>query len=112
MKNLIIVIGALCIAFNTLIGLIVSVYPPFNFLMVDLSIAITVGFVWWLADSALSSGIKIGLSSWFLFTGLVRLICMAVMPQTLENNILLLVAMGVLIFEFACAAVAWYADKK
>jgi len=112
MKKIILIVGIFLIVFNTFAGLIISGYSPFNYLMADFSIALTVGIIWWLADSNLSGGMKIGLSSLFTVTGFVRIICTMVMPATWENNILILVAMGILILEFACMAVSLFVDKK
>jgi hypothetical protein len=112
MKNLIIIIGALLIVFNTLIGLIVSSYEPFNYLSANASIILTTGLMCFLANSKISDGFKIGLTFLFSFTGVARTICCIMLPQNSENKILLIIAMGILMFEIGCFAVTSFASKN
>jgi len=112
MKNLIIFIGVLSIVLNTLIGLIVSDYKTLNFLLVDLSIALSVGIIYFVVCSKIANGFKIGLILLLFFTGVVRCLCVAFIPSVLENNILILVAVGILLLELACAASALFAVKS
>ena len=112
MKNVVLIIGVILLAFNTLAGLIISVYSPFNYLMADLSILLTAVIIWWLAVSNYSGAIKIGLTVLFSVTGFARMICMIITSATWENNILILVGMGILMFELVCMAGALFVDKK
>lgn len=91
--------GTVLLLFNTLIGLIISVYPPFNCIMADLSIAISTALIYSAASSRLDDGYKIGLTWLFLFTGFARTICCIVLPQEADNNILLIIAAGILLVE-------------
>ena len=112
MKKITLIIGMLLLIFNTFSGLIIPVYQPYNFLMVDLSIILTTAIIGWLAGSKYSNATKIGLTVLLSITGFVRMICMIIMPATMENNILLLIAMGILILELICMAGALFVDKK
>lgn len=112
MKNLIFIIGALLIVLNTLIGLIISDYATLNFLLADLSIVLSVGLLYFVACSKMANGYKIGLTLFFLFTGIVRFLCVAFISSVWENNILLLVAVGILLFELVCVVSALFASKK
>ena len=59
--------------FNTLMGLIISAYTPFNYLLTDLSLVLTTTvFIFLLASSKIDDGFKIGLSVLFSITGIVR----------------------------------------
>jgi len=112
MKNIILIFGSLLLAINTLSGLIISVYQPFNFLMANLSIILTFAIIYWLTISNLSSALKIGLSSLFIITGLIRLIFMIIMRSTWENNVLIIIVSIILFFELACMVISFYINKK
>jgi len=112
MKKLILIIGTLLIALNTLIGLIIVDYATLNFLLADLSIALSAGVIYFVASSKIANGFKIGLSVLLFFTGIVRCLCIAFIPSVWKNNILILAAIGILLFELACVATALFANKK
>jgi len=112
MKNLILIIGAFLIVLNTLIGLIVSDYATLNFLLADLSIALSVGIIYFAACSKMANGFKIGLTVLFFFTGIARCLCMVFMPKTLIDNILIIVAVTVLFFEIICLSASMIISKK
>ena len=112
MKSIVLIFGVLLLALNTFAGLIISAYQPFNYLMADLSIVITMVIILWFSSSNVSSAMKIGLSTLFPITGLARTVCMMLMPSTLENNIVLLVAAGILVLELTCVVAAKFADSN
>jgi len=112
MRNLFLIIGTLFIVLNTLTGLIVSAYNPINYLLADLSIALSTGIAYYLACSKMNHGFKIGLVMLFFFTGIIRFICIVIMSPVLENNILLLVAIGLFILELLMIATALIVDKR
>ncbi|MCL2328129.1 MAG: hypothetical protein FWC39_06395 [Bacteroidetes bacterium] len=112
MKKIVLITGLLLLIFNTLAGLIISAYSLPNFLATNLSIALTTALMLWIAQDKYSDAIRIGLTSLFALTGLVRMICVIVMSQTWENNYLVLVAFGILLFEVVCLAAAAFIDKK
>jgi hypothetical protein len=112
MKNLIIIIGIILLIFNTLIGVILSSYAAFNYLLADASIMLTAGLIYFLTTGKIKDGFKIGLAFLFSITGLVRTICCIVLPRNSENNVLLVVAMGILLFEIACFAAAQVMSEK
>jgi hypothetical protein len=112
MKNLIIAIGAILVVFNTLVGLIISGYEPFNYLLVNVSIILTTGLIYLLAASKIDNGFKIGLAFLFTLAGIARAVCCVVQPQSAENNVLLIAVVGILLFEIACFAAASFAGKN
>jgi hypothetical protein len=70
MKNLLLIAGFILIVLNTLIGLMISKYSPFNYLMVDLSLLISTVLIYLFSNSNISDGYKIGLTVLFAITGL------------------------------------------
>ena len=112
MKKLILLIGVLLIVLNTLAGLIVSDYAMLIFLLVDLSIALSVALFYFVACSKMANGFKIGLTILLFFTGVARCLCVAFAEQVWVNNYGFIAAIGVLLFEFACVSNALLASKK
>ena len=112
MKNLILIIGTLLIALNTLIGLILTDYSTLNFLLADLSIVLSAGIVYFVAWSKIADGFKIGLTVLFFFTGIIRFLCVAFTSKTLENNLLFIVVVGILFLEIICLSTSILISKK
>jgi hypothetical protein len=65
-----------------------------------------------LATGKTDDGFKIGLAFLFLITGMARTICCIALPQNSENNMLLIIAAGIFLFEIACFAVAQVLSEK
>lgn len=105
MRNLILVTGGTLLIFNTLIGLIISAYPTFNFWVADISIIISTALLYVIGSIKLDDGYKIGLS--LLFTGLVRFVCSIALPNYTENNVVLLLIIGIVLFELLCTSVCY-----
>ncbi|MDR0828556.1 MAG: hypothetical protein LBN95_00380 [Prevotellaceae bacterium] len=112
MKNLILIIGSLLIVLNTLIGLIITDYAVLNFLLANISIAISTAIIYFVAISKIADGFKIGLTAFCFFAGIARCLCVAFAPSVLKDNALLLVVLGLLFFEVICVATAKILSKK
>jgi hypothetical protein len=100
------------IAFNTLIGLILSDYATLNFLLADISLALSVVVIYFVAHAKMAIGLKIGLTVLFFVTGITRCLCIALAPGILANNVLFIVAVGILFFEIICSSVGVMLVKK
>ena len=111
MKKLVLIIGVFLVLFNTLMGLIISAYAPFNYLLTDLSLALTTVFIFVLASSKIDDGFKIGLSALFSITGIVRFILLIFLPQQWENNALIILVAGILTLEIICLAIPFIGKK-
>lgn len=105
MKRVICIIGIVLLLFNTLIGIIFSSYPQYNYLMTDLSIILSTALICLSVSSRLDDGYKIGLTWIFSFTGFARVICCIAMPQNSENNVFLMIVCGILLVEILCLAI-------
>jgi hypothetical protein len=102
MKKLILAAGIILIVFNTIIGLMISKYPPFNYLMVDLSILISTAIIYTFSNSNISDGFKIGLAVLFSLTGLVKTVCSIATPPQFQDNVLLAIVLALTCFEALC----------
>jgi FtsH-binding integral membrane protein len=111
MKNLLIVTGILLIILNTIIGLIVTKYSPFNYIMVDFSILISTILIYLFSNSIVSTGYKIGLTTMFFFTGLIKIILSIIAQPHFQDNIYLVTILGIITFEITCLLSA-FAMKK
>ena len=111
MKKLVLIIGIFLVLFNSLLGVIISAYEPFNYLLTDLSIILTTIFIFVLANSKIDDGFKIGLSVLFSITGIVRFLLLMFISQQLENNGVLLGVVGILTLEIICLTVPFVAKK-
>jgi hypothetical protein len=96
---------------NTSIGLILSIYSPFNYLMVDFSLLISTVLIYLFSISNISDGYKIGLTVLFSLTGLVKVVCCILSSQHFYDNFLILFVLGLISFEVLCFLSA-FAMKK
>jgi len=111
MKKIVLIIGMCLVLLNTLVGLIISAYEPFNYLLTDLSLVLTTVFIFVLANSKIDDGFKIGLAVLFSITGIVRFLLLMFIPQQWENNGILIGAIGILVLEIICLTVPFVAKK-
>ena len=58
------------------------------------------------------AGFKIGLTMLFFFTGIARCLCVVLMSSVWENNVCIIAAVSILLFEMACVAGTSFANKK
>ena len=106
MKNLLAIIIAAIAVFNTLLGVVIDGYEMDSCMLVDLSLAITAGLLYWLLASKISDALKITITMLFLLTGLVRA---ALMLFSLSNGVFFI---GILLFELIIIAIAYYNTSK
>ena len=111
MKNLLLIAGFILIMLNTLIGLMISKYSPFNYLMVDLSLLLSTVLIYLFYNSNISDGYKIGLTVLFAITGLAKVVCSLAAPQHFQDNLLIVVVLGLISCETLCLLSA-FAMKK
>lgn len=112
MKRLVILVGAALFLLNTAVGMIFPGYAPLNFLLADLSILLSTGLIFLVANSRSDNGFKIGLGMIFTLTGIARFLFTAFMPERWHANICLTATIGVLIFEILCLCVCMFLSQK
>lgn len=111
-KNIILLVASLVIFFNTIAGVLLTSYSAVSCLSFDLSLLFTAIFCYILFAQNLDDGLKIGMSSFFVLSGIIRGVCMFLMGDTVEDNIALLVALAILTIEIVCMCVVFYLNKK
>jgi hypothetical protein len=89
MKSIYLAFGFIAILINSLIGLMFTSYPIFNWLLSDVVIIINVFLLHLLSQSKISDGFKIGLTFVFSTLGLIMFLLSIKSESRLENNIML-----------------------
>jgi hypothetical protein len=104
MRQLVLIIGTFFIALNTIVGLVLDNYATLNFLLVDISIALSIGIIYFTLCTKIANGFKIGLINLFILIGIIRSLCFAFTPTRWENNYLLIAAISIFLFEIICVS--------
>ena len=112
MKNSPLVLGGLLVIINTLAGLVLSSYNPFNIVMGDVSVILSTALIYGTYRSSMVDGFKIGFTVLFAITGLVRFICSVVSPEQLKDNLTFLVFIIFLSIEGICFFVGYNLKNK
>ncbi len=112
MKYKILLFGVILTFLNTIIGLILSDYSNFNMIFADISILISTGIVYYLFQSTIADGFKIGLSFFLLLSGVARFLCAVFSSDQMENNIAIIVFMCFIAIESISYFAAKYLSSK
>jgi hypothetical protein len=100
MKNIIIGFGSLLIIVNSLGGFVFEFYNPFNVILVDFSIVLSIILFLLLSKKSIVDGFKIGFSVLFSIIGFVRIILAAILPNQINDNFLLIIFIFLACVEF------------
>lgn len=106
MKKLLLIIIAAISIFNTLLGVGGNGYDMDTCMLVNLSLAITAGLLYWLLASTISDALKITITLLFILTGVARIVLMLLNPSI---GILFI---GILLLELVIMAIAYYNTSK
>jgi hypothetical protein len=112
MKNSILIVGISLLVLNTVIGLVLSGYSNFNFLFADLSILLTTGFMYYLLNSSIADGFKIGLGFFTVLLGLGKFSCAVFSPERIENNIAFIIFVCLIFLELVAVVFAQKMSKN
>lgn len=104
MKNNFVILGGLLVVINSTVGLVVSGYKPFNLMLADFSILLSIAMLYVAYKISIADGFKIGFTLLFALTGLIRFICCVITSEQIKNNIALLV----FVVFFACELMALF----
>lgn len=99
MSKITIYIGSLLIAVNTIIGLLISNYLPFNWLSVDTVLIINIILISSLSTDTISDGYKISLSFIYSFLSLVSVVLAILSPYKFKDNYNLIGFIFILLIE-------------
>lgn len=86
MSKIIIYLGSLLVAVNTIIGLLISNYLPFNWLSIDVILIINTVLLSKLSTDNISNGYKISLSFIYPFLCFVSIVLAFLSPNKFKDN--------------------------
>jgi hypothetical protein len=86
MTKIIIYLGSLLVAVNTIIGLLISNYLLFNWLSIDVILIINTVLLFKLFHDNISNGYKIGLSFVYPFLCFVSIVLAFLSPDKFKDN--------------------------
>lgn len=90
MSKIIISLGSIVIAVNTIIGLLLSKYLLFNWLSVDIILLINTILLYKLSNDNISNGFKISLSFIYPFLCFVSIVLAFLSPIKIKDNYFLI----------------------
>mgnify|MGYP000154925796 CR=1 FL=1 len=99
MKKSALFLGLILILLNSAIGMVISGYNPINVGLVDFSIAISTGIIYYTSISPMNDGFKIGLNYLFNFSGVIRAICALLFSGDIKNSVSLIIFIIILSIE-------------
>ena len=111
-KHIILVAIIAIMILNTLTGAIIEAYDISSCLLVDLSLCLSAGILYFLFVSDIADGFKISLAVIFSITGIIRAICMLIMKTEIKNNVLLLAFILIFLGEIMALFFTSYLSKK
>ena len=111
MKKIVLISGILLIGFNTISALILSIYPWFNYGLVDFSILSTTFLLFVLFQKANADAYRIFLTFLFSFLLLVKIYLSISSIQSWINNIWILAILSIVIFEILVLVLIKYMRK-
>jgi len=111
MGKIALIISTVLVILNTLAGLIFSEYKQLNYVFSDISIILTGGLLYVIANSKTSDGYKVGLYIILCITGIIRFFMAVFSSQAFEDNFLLLIFCAIVGFETVLYLLANFMKK-
>lgn len=111
MKNLILIIGGIILLLNLVIGLIFSVYKPFNVGLNSAVIIVNTLMLYSLSVVQIKDGFKISLTFLFLIAAAIEFILALFVPNSWENNIALTILILLFTAQIILYTIAYYVSK-
>ena len=105
MKKIFIYSGALLLILNSLLGLILSAYEPFNWVLNDGVILVNIALFNYVAVSNIKDGFKFSMTLFFFVSGLAEFLLGLFMKSYFTDNLLLLLLCLILIIQVGVLAV-------
>jgi len=108
MKRLLLLIIATIAVFNTLFGVMINGYELGTCMLVNVSLGLTAGLLYWLFDSKIADALKITITFVFSLTGIIRIVLLLFNP----SDIVFFISIGILLLEAIFMAIAYYNTSK
>ena len=105
MKKIFIYSGALLLMLNSLLGLVLSAYEPFNWVLNDGVILVNIALFNYVAVSNIKDGFKFSMTLFFFVSGLAEFLLGLFMKSYFTDNLLLILLFLMLIIQVGVLAV-------
>jgi hypothetical membrane protein len=105
MKKIFIYSGALLLMLNSLLGLVLSAYEPFNWVLNDGVILVNIALFNYVAVSNIKDGFKFSMTLFFFVSGLAEFLLGLFMKSYFTDNLLLILLCLMLIIQVGVLAV-------
>ena len=105
MKKIFLYAGVILLILNSLLGLILSAYEPFNWVLNDGVILVNLALFNYLAVSPIKDGFKFSMILFFLVSGLAEFLLGLFMKSYFTDNFLLILLCLILIIQVGVLAV-------
>jgi hypothetical membrane protein len=105
MKKIFIYSGALLLMLNSLLGLVLSAYEPFNWVLNDGVILVNIALFNYVALSNIKDGFKFSMTLFFFVSGLAEFLLGLFMKSYFTDNLLLILLCLMLIIQVGVLAV-------
>jgi hypothetical membrane protein len=105
MKKIFIYSGALLLMLNSLLGLVLSAYEPFNWVLNDGVILVNIALFNYVAVSNIKDGFKFSMTLFFFVSGLAEFLLGLFMKSYFTDNLLLILLCLILIIQVGVLAV-------
>jgi hypothetical protein len=99
MSKLTLIVGSLLLFVNTLFGLIISSYMPFNWVAVDVVFFLNILLLYKISTSQMNNGFKVSMSFIFPFLGIISTILAVLSPNKFKDNYCLVGYVFILFIE-------------
>ena len=106
MTKIILFIGSLFVIVNTIVGLLISKYLLFNWLLVDVVLIINTILTFKLSIDNISNGYKIGLSFIYPILCLVSIVLAILSPNKFKDNFYVIVFILIILIEISLYFIA------
>lgn len=108
MKKIFIYSGILLLILNSLLGLLLSAYEPFNWVLNDGVILVNLGLFNYLAVSRIKDGFKFFMTLFYIVSGLAEFLLGLFMKSYFTDNLLLIFLCLILITQVGIFTVIRY----
>ena len=104
MKKIFIYSGALLLMLNSVLGLVLSAYEPFNWVLNDGVILVNIALFNYVAVSNIKDGFKFSMTLFFFVSGLAEFLLGLFMKSYFTDNLLLILLLLMLIIQVGVLA--------
>lgn len=112
MKNISIVIGTLLLLLNVVLGLMLSVYPTFNWLLNSVVLLLAIAMLYGVSALTIKDGFRVSLNCLIPMFSLIEVVCGCFARQQWHDNLCLIIILLLWVIQAIVIISAYYLTKK